>query len=808
MTLPAKEMHSYLARLETFQQLHQLSKRRASSQSRKKNANTVQWPHEHPDPNYLAKAGFFYRPATDSTDNVQCFLCTVKLDGWEPTDDPIKEHLAHSKGCAWATAWSVTRNDGDEPEMRDPMCEELSAARTATFSTGDGWTHEGKKGWKCKASKMVEAGWCWDPAAEGEEGDGVTCFYCNLSLDGWEPKDDPFQEHKRRAPECRFFELLEHYHGADAANGKMKKSKVKAKAGARTSTASKTSRMSTQSAVSAISGLSDFPSIPGRFDVPGEGSLAGADDSIITTGTNTSSATTTKGRKKTTRTKAAASDAKSRKKAAVEEEEANLQDPASLSSQEDEILEGTAKAKRSTRASKQVDSSVVEISYIDVAPAKKATRGRKGTAQPDLGPETVPETPDAVAIAQQRLSEVSNQLQEELDNSVIDGPLDTSTPRIETKEKRGVKRTSDGTRKEQQTNLSAIEVEVPVMREAKAKTKGNRGRPKKASSASTDADIAATQLSAPVAEPQGTIELGPQEAAHTEAAVNAEAEDSKAVAKKGKGRPRGSKHSTARSSRSSKTTAAPAPPEAEAEELEDPEKDEIEIEQELERIAAEQASQGAIATEHEQAEEFEPSPSSGRVSKDSTELQQLRDEVHAVDANIAQKDFASQLHEQSARPDTPGHFPSPSGSDKENVPSSVVQPSAKQAQPAIILSPTKTTRIPLAASTPNCSPAKMLFSPSKQLSHLVSSAPWIAADLESVLVPSPQASPGKLSSQLAAAAGVLASPEKKMSVEQWVRHRAQRGEEELRKRCEQMVATFEKEGMRAVESLSGIRVVS
>ena len=53
MTLPAKEMHSYLARLETFQQLHHLSKRRASSQSKKKNANTVQWPHEQPDPNYV-----------------------------------------------------------------------------------------------------------------------------------------------------------------------------------------------------------------------------------------------------------------------------------------------------------------------------------------------------------------------------------------------------------------------------------------------------------------------------------------------------------------------------------------------------------------------------------------------------------------------------------------------------------------------------------------------------------------------------------------------------------------------------------
>lgn len=713
----------------------------------------------------------------------------------------------------------MTRNDDDEPEMRDPMCDELLAARTATFSTGDGWTHEGKKGWKCKASRMVEAGWCWDPAAEGEDGDGVTCFYCNLSLDGWEPKDDPFTEHKRRAPECRYFELLEHYHGADAANGKMKKSKAKAKT-TRTSTASKASRMSSQSAVSVMSGLSDFPSIPGGFDIPGEESLAGADDSIMTTATNASSASTTKGKKKITRTKAAAKGTKGRKRAVIEEEEAEVQDPALQPSQEDEIPVLPARPTRGTQASKQVDSSVVETSHIDVAPTKKATRGRKAKAQPEpepepepqSEPEAAPETPDAIAIAHQRLSDVSNQLQEELDNSVTDGPLDTSTPRIESaKEKRGVKRTSNGMRKEQQIESSVVEVEVPIMPEAKAKTKGKRGRPKKTSNASTDADTDTAQTSEPVVAPEDPIELDPQEAAQARLdADGAEAKASEPAAKKGKGRPKGKKNSTARSSRSSKTASASAEPqpEAEVEEPEDLERDEIEIEKELERIAAEQASQEAIAAEQEQAEEFEPSPSSGRVSKDSTELQQLRDEVHAEDANIAHKDFASPPPRHSLRPNTPGQFPSPSGSDKENVPSSIVQPSAKQPQPTIILSPTKTTRIPLAASTPNRSPAKMLLSPSKQVSHLSSSVPWIAADLETVLVPSPQASPGKLSSQLAAAAGGLTSPEKKMSVEQWVRHRAQQGEEELRKRCEQMVATFEKEGMRAVQSLNGINVVA
>ncbi len=36
---------------------------------------------------------------------------------------------------------------------------------------------------------MVDAGWYYCPTAESD--DFVTCAYCNLSLDGWEPKDNP-----------------------------------------------------------------------------------------------------------------------------------------------------------------------------------------------------------------------------------------------------------------------------------------------------------------------------------------------------------------------------------------------------------------------------------------------------------------------------------------------------------------------------------------------------------------------------------------------------------------------------------------
>lgn len=39
------------------------------------------------------------------------------------------------------------------------------------------------------ARQMVEGGWYFCPNEESN--DLASCAYCKLSLDGWEPKDDP-----------------------------------------------------------------------------------------------------------------------------------------------------------------------------------------------------------------------------------------------------------------------------------------------------------------------------------------------------------------------------------------------------------------------------------------------------------------------------------------------------------------------------------------------------------------------------------------------------------------------------------------
>jgi Inhibitor of Apoptosis domain len=100
---------------------------------------------------------------------------------------PAREHLKLSSHCGWA----IIKNSGHEAEdvdtMEDPTEERFYEARKSTF--GSRWPHEQKRGWLCKTEKMAAAGWHFAPTPEFD--DFVSCAYCNLSLDGWEPKDSP-----------------------------------------------------------------------------------------------------------------------------------------------------------------------------------------------------------------------------------------------------------------------------------------------------------------------------------------------------------------------------------------------------------------------------------------------------------------------------------------------------------------------------------------------------------------------------------------------------------------------------------------
>lgn len=50
-------------------------------------------------PENLAAAGFYLRPASSNPDRVACFSCGVCLVNWEPQDDPMQEHVHHGEKC-------------------------------------------------------------------------------------------------------------------------------------------------------------------------------------------------------------------------------------------------------------------------------------------------------------------------------------------------------------------------------------------------------------------------------------------------------------------------------------------------------------------------------------------------------------------------------------------------------------------------------------------------------------------------------------------------------------------------------------
>lgn len=146
------------------------------------------------------------------------------------------------------------------------------------------------------------------------------------------------------------------------------------------------------------------------------------------------------------------------------------------------------------------------------------------------------------------------------------------------------------------------------------------------------------------------------------------------------------------------------------------------------------------------------------------------------------------------RENTPAE--SPQSSDAENQP-----PSSKA--PTSVRKPTTphstTTQAPLAASTPMMSPSKR-----NVVAGLRSVHPWTAVDLDTVFLKSP--GDGALFGGMIGKVkdGDLTSPEKKMTVEEWIHYNAEMAEERLRSECERMVGSFEREGGKAMRALEGV----
>jgi hypothetical protein len=517
--------------------------------------------------------------------------------------------------------------------------------------------------------------------------------------------------------------------------------------------------------------MSEAPSILSLDDVQAED-----DDSILTTATNaTSTSTTGKGRKKATaKGKAKSTRGKKKTDATIDSSVTEIPLP-ELVMEESPVPEEPPKRQTRRKASRTVSAQLEDTVITDKPQKATRTKTTKGKAKG-------------------RFSDDASQLQSEL-QAAIDSSL---MEREETpKPKRGTKRMSDGTTK---MDSSAIMLPDAPHDLQTQQDKAKRGRkPKK----------------------QPTIE--PE--ARTSDVADAPQRTSSASTKGPKSK-KGKKAAKA---------ADPTPePEVQYPSLEVEDEEMRDFAQSI----ASPANPYAEDDEHQQRNNFarslaepvnpyesvehtpepivtEPSPAPSTPTParlSSVRITQTETSAKISTPVIPQKEMAP--------------TPSPQSSDAENHPPS----SRPSVRPPLSVPPTA-NRIPLADTTPD----HVNMSPSKRniLNNITSAVPWSPTDLETVFLNSPvkrnlalnsvalndwdKENQGALDAinlekldkkSLEEVVGRvkkgMSDAEKKMSVEEWVRWNATRGEERLKGECEAMVSTFEGEGGRALGVLEGI----
>ncbi|EYE99107.1 uncharacterized protein EURHEDRAFT_374182 [Aspergillus ruber CBS 135680] len=830
----SQEMETLDARLASFETVLPGRRRNSSAKSTK----PISWPHSRPSPAELAHAGFYYEPHETNPDNTRCFLCESALDGWEEEDNPITEHLTLSQNCGWAIMKDIERHSSNPAEIEDPTSERISGARSATF--GLYWPHDGKRGWVCQSEKMVAGGWYF--CANEESNDLASCAYCKLSLDGWEPKDDPYEEHYRRSSDCSFFVF---------AQNPSKKAKASRSKKPRTSKA-------TQSTAS------DAPPVD-------------LDDQVDE---NIEFETTPKTKNTKKSSKSKAKPTKSKRTDTV-----NTDDQMDIDGAASEEPE-PPKPKRATRGKKRTSEEVsqsygdeVDIETTELpepAPKRRATRTRNSTIQQnystlnDAAPAVTQEqnemasqeaepkkgrrTKKNASTKGRKVSEVSiskapptsrtpddAELDAALEADLEADPASSEEKRAETTTEQTLKKPKSSKKSkpspeaqgpadmpehdERQDRSDEIPEEDPVepveieprtqvktgKSSGKRKAKGSKSQEKDSKSReSPEIEREDAEAVAPTYhESLVSVEIEtrkPQQSAEAEILSDEE------VPKLNKKAYTGKSKKLKKPSESS--VELPEPEEEDEGHVEDvqdqelarvdsPEQREATSEQEPEReqqpeelSARRQSSRRSSGIPPKTIERYSNIPQEKQLAKSLTDS-------HTSDTP-AQPKNTRQFERQASGsispfPSTPRESPSlsPQSSDAENQPPST-KPSASR---NFALSPFKqpSERTPLTASTP---------SPSKQnvnTGGLKTSRPWTPIDIESILFvrdgDKDNASPG------GKASGNLTSPEKKMTVEEWINWNAKNGEERLKQECERLVSQFEKEGGRAMRVLEGIECI-
>ncbi|KAJ5500809.1 hypothetical protein N7453_009860 [Penicillium expansum] len=817
----ASEMDTFAARLASFDIVLKPEKRRSSGT---KTPKAITWPHQRPSPAELAHAGFYYKPYETNPDNTTCFECHRALDGWEEDDNPVTEHLKHAPDCGWAIMMDLQQSSSNPASIEDPTGDRITQARLATFGTA--WPHDGKKGWVCQSEKMVEGGWYFCPTDESN--DLASCVYCKLSLDGWEPKDDPFDEHYRRSSDCSFF-VFAQPPGKKSKSTRSKKPRV-----------SKTSsRLSTQS-VGPVS--SEAP------DMEMDDSM---DHSIISQPTTKSKST-----KKAAKSKSKGTKTKKEESAEVESQvEADIEEvtqPEPLKpKQNNHSRQQNPPAKRratKTRSSsiarnynyEHSDSAMADVEPVDdTASEEETNRGRKLTKKSVSKARKVSDVPAASKAPSKARAPRDSEIETEIEAGLeADFPKPAqSEPEIEAKpeEARASKKT-----KSSKKSKAVAKIPEPTIHDQveDASDRENRSDPHVEP---VDDETEAPEPPAPKSNTVArasrifraqrsdirddserhdsfiSVEIVTKEPEHApEPDVPMAKAESKKVSKKKDGTSIKEKKSK---KSAKKTEQAPVPEplveehraESSVEEHDDEFETTDDLPDQLEMINPPQEFSPL-------PQEMSPEPQSHRKTpslppKTAKRYSDIPHEEHLAETLVQSQGSPHEVPEprrnskrsnRAVSPLPPAHqntpSPSPQSSDAENQPPSS-RPSASR--PPVQSTPKHPEfRAPLAVSTP--SPSKRNanggFGPSGH--------PWTPVDIDEVLFgEASDKENADLSGLFKGVKAGLTSPEKKMTVQEWIAWNAKNGEERLKRECERLVGQFEKEGGRAMQRLEAIECI-
>ncbi|KAF4164582.1 hypothetical protein CNMCM6936_008936 [Aspergillus lentulus] len=846
-------METFAARLASFDLVLHPERRRTSSA---KSVKPISWPHSRPSPAELAHAGFYYNPYETNPDNTTCYLCQRALDGWESEDNPITEHLKHSKDCGWAIMMDIEQHSSNPAEIEDPTSDRIAQARQATF--GDQWPHDGKRGWVCQSEKCLIA-------------PSLLIF-----------TDLPSEEHYRRSADCSFF-VFAQPPGKKSKSSRSKKSRV-----------SKTSsRLSTQSTVSEapITELDsqmdedDAPQPPTKTKASKKSSKSKSktlkskkDDTLEPDNQmdldTTEYAQPEPARPKRTRGKKRSSDE-------MDLDESNMAIVEGIHQSEPPTKKRATKSRNS--ATQREDSTRGDVAITDVhGPDEEALfeaeskKGRAATKKKtsSKGRKVSEDSLVAKAAPEARLprdSEIDAAIEAELEVGepmVEEPPAETHKPSKKSKSKKKTKKAAEEPPKVQHDTVernaeqelrrvdddefiyrrtSDIQLPAEQPKPAKSTTKQRNSKEARLSEkkiSESPKSRPATKVDSPEVDAeadrrhQGSFVSVEVTARKPEQDLEPERRDNGSQTKKAT-----KQSSTSKTKKTSHTRDISAEP-LEPSEAETPASEGPETRHSLEPEAALQPEQKTIfhhSQDHvqeqeqdhedniEQDREVDPEPEP-QLEANETPVRRRSSKVPPKTAerfsNIPQeKQFAKSIAETltpnshkapqarinsdrqesdavSPLPSTSKSSPSssPQSSDAENQPPTI-QPSALRTQ---LASPSKekAVRIPLVTSTP---------SPSKRNVNsgaLRSLHPWTPIDIDEILYASMSDKENvDVRAALNSIKGDLTSPEKKMTVEEWIYWHARNGEEKLKRECERLVSQFEKEGARAMRALEGIECI-